>query len=165
MEKKVLSHCFLFFCGYASCLDALDATQSLLWLPQDCHIVVLLSAFPAPTSLQLQILYETCQVSAGRVTVCVMLSSVTLHSCIHQSSGWFFLLVVVGCPTLSSHRRTAKFSKQSGLKACIAASRKGTARAARLGQTQVCAKLAAATARHRKLQQCRRFTWQFASKI
>ena len=75
------------------------------------------------------------------------------------------VVVVVDCPALSSHRRIAKFSTLSGLKACIAAIRKGTARAARPGHTQVCAKLAAATAKHIKLQQCRRFTWQFASKF
>ena len=85
----------------------------------------------------------------------------------HPSSIISFLMVVVvvGCPALSSHRRIAKFSTLSGLKACIAAIRKGTARAARPGHTQVCAKLAAATAKHIKLQQCRRFTWQFASKF
>ena len=44
-------------------------------------------------------------------------------------------------------------------------SRKGIARAARLVHTHVFAKLAAAIARQKKLQQCRRFTWQFAFKI
>ena len=65
---------------------------------------------------------------------------------------------------LASHRRIAKFSRLSGLKACAAVSRKGTARATRLVHTHVFAKLAAAIAKHMKLQQCRRFTWQFASK-
>ena len=68
-------------------------------------------------------------------------------------------------PILSSHRWIAKFSRLSGLSACAAVSRKGTARAARLVHTHVFAKLAAASARQKKLQQCRRFTWRFASKI
>ena len=81
------------------------------------------------------------------------------------AGGWWWWLVLSSCwPILSSHRRIAKFSRLSGLRDCAAVSRKGIARAARLVHTHVLAKLAAAIAKHMKLQQCRRFTWQFASK-
>ena len=89
------------------------------------------------------------------------LTKLSFH-CGGGGGGWWY-----SCcwPILSSHRRIAKFSRLSGLKACAAASRKGTARAARLVHTHVFAKLAAAIARQKKQQQCRRFTWQFAFKI
>ena len=142
---------FLLECLSPSCNPVSAVTST--GLPHRSASICGSSSYISP----LQILDETCQFFECRVQVCVMLSSVTLAFTSHQGA---FPLTVVACPTLSSHRRTAKFSKQSGLKACIAVSRNGTARAARPGQTQVCAKLAAATAKHIKLQQCKRFTCQ-----
>ena len=63
--------------------------------------------------------------------------------------------------TLSSHRRTAKLSGLSGFKPCAALNRNGMAKAARAGHTQRYAKLAAETAKHRKLQECKVLTWLF----
>ena len=61
----------------------------------------------------------------------------------------------------SSHRRTAKLSGLSGFKPCAALNRNGMAKAARAGHTQRYAKLAAETAKHRKLQECKVLTWLF----
>ena len=66
--------------------------------------------------------------------------------------------------TLSSHRRTAKLSGLSGFKPCAALNRNGMAKAARAGHTQRYAKLAAETAKHRKLQECKVFTWLFVRR-
>ena len=61
--------------------------------------------------------------------------------------------------TLSSHKRTAKLSGLSGFKPFAALNRNGMAKAARAGHTQRYAKLAAETAKHRKLQECKVLTW------
>ena len=66
--------------------------------------------------------------------------------------------------TLSSQRRTAKLSGLSGFKPCAALNRNGMAKAARAGHTQRYAKLAAETAKHRKLQECKVFTWLFVRR-
>ena len=64
----------------------------------------------------------------------------------------------------SSHRRTAKLSGLSGFKPCAALNRNGMAKAARAGHTQRYAKLAAEIAKHRKLQECKVFTWPFVRR-
>ena len=65
--------------------------------------------------------------------------------------------------TLSSQRRTAKLSGLSGFKPCAALNRNGMAKAARAGHTRRYAKLAAETAKHRKLQECKVLTYSCLS--
>ena len=145
-----------------------------MWLPLARHIVGLLFVAPVPASARkcerYHFLPQNFQcLTSGYINRALLHSPVIeglTKLLFHCGRWWWWWLVVSSCwSTLSSHRRIAKFSRLSGLSACAAVSRKGTARAARLVHTHVFAKLAAASARQKKLQQCRRFTWRFASKI
>ena len=133
-----------------------DSAQFLQRLQSVRHVAAFLHASPGP------VLYEAkLRRTASKLQTVAMQTFFTNVTSLNTTLHLIFESipkVVRPWVTLSSHRRTAKLSGLSGFKPCAALNRNGMARAARAGHTQRYAKLAAETAKHRKLQECKVFT-------